>query len=435
MKIAASSLQLLAAMTCACSGAPHDHGTLEEDAGSMAWDSGVSGTSDAGREANEQTDAAPPPKQAGPDAGGASNSDAGEAVALGPAAMLECGDVEDIMGLLPGQWCNLAGSRLSDVVPTGDALEAVRGNSGPAAIMGAWGGAAFDTTRDQLLVWGGGHMDYAGNEVYAFNLHTSTWSRLSEPSTDVGGDEPSGLYPDGLPRARHTYNYLQYVATPFDAMCSFGGAAFYPSGQTGNGAVVCFHLANTHWSTEGELDHGGNIGAISAIDPTTGHIWSHGTGNEAYLSDYDPHSGQATRHVRFDEGFFGYELTAAIEPDARKLVGVGGGRVRIWDLENPEADSVVIETTGGDALVNANNPGFDYDSATKQLIGWAEGGSVYALDLEARSWSEKQLRDDVTPTSPSPNGTYGRFRYVPSLDIFVLVNGIDEDVQLYRLSQ
>ena len=31
------------------------------------------------------------------------------------------------------------------------------------------------------------------------------------------------------------------------------------------------------------------------------------------------------------------------------------------------------------------------------------------------------------------NGTYGRFRYVPSLNVFVVVSGVDENVFVYRL--
>jgi hypothetical protein len=40
----------------------------------------------------------------------------------------------------------------------------------------------------------------------------------------------------------------------------------------------------------------------------------------------------------------------------------------------------------------------------------------------------------VIPTSGASAGTYGRFRYVPSKNVFVVVNDIDEDVYIYRLS-
>ena len=48
-------------------------------------------------------------------------------------------------------------------------------------------GAAFDTQREQLLVFGGGQ-SYAGNEIYAFNMAELKWFRLTEPSGLAGHD-------------------------------------------------------------------------------------------------------------------------------------------------------------------------------------------------------------------------------------------------------
>ncbi len=72
----------------------------------------------------------------------------------------------------------------------------------------AWSGAALDTNADRLLVWGGGHADYSGNEVYAFDLRTLRWTRLTEPSAV---DRSRGHYADGNPRSRHTYDYIEFV--------------------------------------------------------------------------------------------------------------------------------------------------------------------------------------------------------------------------------
>jgi hypothetical protein len=49
--------------------------------------------------------------------------------------------------------------------------------------------AVMDTTRNRLIVWGGGHNDYAGNELYAVNLNDLTIQRLNNPSvpTNAGG--------------------------------------------------------------------------------------------------------------------------------------------------------------------------------------------------------------------------------------------------------
>ena len=56
-------------------------------------------------------------------------------------------------------------------------------NSVPGTYGGitAWSGAAFDSMNTRLLLNGGGHSDYGGNEIYAFDFDTDTWSRLSDP--------------------------------------------------------------------------------------------------------------------------------------------------------------------------------------------------------------------------------------------------------------
>jgi hypothetical protein len=68
-----------------------------------------------------------------------------------------------------------------------------------------------------------------------------------------------------------------------------------------------------------------------------------------------------------------------------------------------------------------------------RLVAWIGGGDVYALDLGSRSWKKHPPTNGVTPTTPNVNGTYGRFRYVPSKNLFILVNRVDDDVFFYKL--
>src|SRR6267142_3701593 len=74
-----------------------------------------------------------------------------------------------IDNLAAGQWYAVPNSQLRSVlpspVPAGD----------PRNVIDAWSGATFDTAHNRLLLWGGGHSDYAGNELYAFSLNTLTW--------------------------------------------------------------------------------------------------------------------------------------------------------------------------------------------------------------------------------------------------------------------
>jgi hypothetical protein len=351
--------------------------------------------------------------------------------------MLECGTTNDIADMPARTWCRVANSKMRSVAPTGDLLEAVRANSGPAAIMEAWGSGALDTTRNRLVVWGGGHGDYAGNEVYVFDLDTLRWSRLNDPSTDIGGVEASGYYPDGLPRARHTYNSLGYLPPPVDLFCSFGGAAHYPSGQTGTFHTDCFDFEHLSWSRRADATYGGNtIGAMSAFDPVTGHYFAHGGAMSANLAEYDPVADEWTEHVEDQSGWTPYYYTAAIDPVARRFVAIGGGNARSWDLDHPNLESVAVPRTGdGVAATAPGCPGFEYDSQAHKLVSWVGGGDVYTLDVAAGTWARvtPASGNQVVPGDATVNGTRGRFRYVASLNVYVLVSTVDSDVFLYRL--
>src|SRR5262249_55208648 len=73
-----------------------------------------------------------------------------------------------IDSLQAGQWFQVPNSNLSAVLPN----PLPPGN--PVNIMAAWSGGAYDTTRDRLIIWGGGHADYAGNEIYVFDVNSLT---------------------------------------------------------------------------------------------------------------------------------------------------------------------------------------------------------------------------------------------------------------------
>ena len=104
-----------------------------------------------------------------------------------------------------------------------------------------WSGGAGDDVNQQLIVWGGGHSDYAGDEVFVLKLNgTPSWQRFTNPTYPVPytGDQNAweglnpyyvklgagGIYqPGATPSSRHTYNGLQYV--PYqNQLYSFGGA-------------------------------------------------------------------------------------------------------------------------------------------------------------------------------------------------------------------
>jgi hypothetical protein len=88
-----------------------------------------------------------------------------------------------------------------------------------------------------------------------------------------------------------------------------------------------------------------------------------------------------------------------------------------------------VITTGGGEVITAQAPGVDYDTAADDLVAWV-GGGPWVLDLEAKVWTQGSASG--APTTPAAHGTYGRWRYIPRLNVFILVNGVDQDVYFYK---
>jgi hypothetical protein len=364
------------------------------------------------------------------------------AALLAVARLGIAGPIED---LRPGEWYRVPDSKLDSVLPSPIPIGDNRAGT-PTSIIDEWSGGAYDTTRERLIVWGGGHNNYSGNELYAFDLATLRWQRLTDPSSDVGGSESSGYYPDGRPRSRHTYEYIEYVPS-IDRFCSFGGAAQFPSATGSVSNVDCFDFDRGVWETTRYRDvprtqFESLINAVTAYDPVSGYLYLHTTpvGNDPHLMRWTPGMDGADRW----EILTGYDwieenMTGEIDPERRVMVAVGMGRFHLWDLNNPMAGDLSPPTSGATAIESEDAPGLAYDPVSKTIVAWSGGANVYTLSFNATNGWNWTLRppaptNTVIPTAAVSVGTYGRFRYIPSRNVFIVVNDIHQDVYIYRLS-
>jgi hypothetical protein len=64
-----------------------------------------------------------------------------------------------------------------------------------------WGSATFDSTRGQILYWGGGHCGYEGSDVDAYDVATNTW--IPEPGSP---SYPERLWNHGVRLAGVTFD-------------------------------------------------------------------------------------------------------------------------------------------------------------------------------------------------------------------------------------
>jgi hypothetical protein len=176
------------------------------------------------------------------------------------------------------------------------------------------------------------------------------------------------------------------------------------------------------------------------VDPTTGHAWAHGCGGLTSLAEFDPIGDAWTAHGSTwtdQNNYYDYYLTAAIEPERRLLVAVGSTQAFTFDLSDAgDIIGVPLTTTGDQTIVGSGAPGFEYDPVSQLFVAWQGGADVWTLDPATWAWTQvpPATTNTVIPTAAASNGTNGRFRYSPGLNLFVVVNAVDEDVFVYRLT-
>jgi hypothetical protein len=301
-----------------------------------------------------------------------------------------------------------------------------QGNATSASGAFSYSGAAFDTKRDRLLIWGGGHHDYYGNEIYAFNLSDFTWDRLTDPSPVTSPDVCVDVLSDGNPNSRHTYYNLEYIPDPVDRFFST------PAGSTACASGgVDRHTWMFDFITEKWIDMAptgtpviGWAPTESAYNPLTNQVFSVSPGG-LYRYDVAKNDWQNLNSTEIwgDRG-------VVVDTKRKLLVVVGHGEVIVYDIGNESYQPQIWETIGGEFNVKGYRPGVNYDPVADRIVVW-HGGAVHALNMDTKEWTHLA----VAPQDAHVEGTYGRFRYSPIENAYVAVNSGSENVLIYKLTE
>ena len=344
---------------------------------------------------------------------------------------------------LAAQWADLPGTTLQAVAPV-----ACAGAGTPAAycsgntatysfnvaaynVMNAWGGAAADTVHNQLIVTGGGHSDYNGNEVYSLNLNlpNPTMTRQTNPSGPYNATGQANA--DGTPVSRHSSGGLVYLPNE-DAVLYLG----YGVGPTPLPATTAwwYSRAAKSWTQKGALpDMGNNTGWLCALD-TTQASESVVCVDLQYnnLFRYTPASdtwttlGSGTAKVP-------YLGNCVVHPDQKVMICIGpasGQAAGIYSisLKSPYSTTNITSSTSGcSALYGVNGPGLDFDSSTGLIVGYTgSGNSVVLFDVISGICQTKTFSGGPS-TSGYAAGMFGRLAYFPKLNKHVIVNNATGD--------
>lgn len=360
-------------------------------------------------------------------------------------------------------WAEVGVNTLSSVNPENDPLinpnypgsapwRATTGFSG----LFAYSGGCFDDDNTEL--WQpsqGGHADYAGNEPYKINYMSDSpqWVMLRNPSGAIGnlgtlndGQEASGLYFDGRPRAVHSYNNPVYIPGVGPAL-GVQGTTISWSGGAGTKRPVIISKDTGEMLLFGEPAPAG-IGPLteagSCYDPSRHAIWvmSAGTGK---MARYDIATN--TWSLPGPSVSYGGSVALTYMPDHDCILWVTTGLANDFAVYDCATNTVYQPSITGSfvgmslngycrpALIkNTNTFGLWNNNSDTTTI------NTMSFDSDPRTdtWTVGQMTVDagnaVTPTVRATTGTYGRFAYSSKLDGFLLINAVNQPTYFYARS-
>jgi hypothetical protein len=329
-----------------------------------------------------------------------------------------------------------------------------------------------------MVIYGGGHGDSWYNNLFAFDLATMKWSRLTEMPGSTAGSTPPPGWNDGRvescgfnpkgplslpasvmngdyvaidkcfvepvlsqldlqqPRSTHTYG-LFFVDRVRDRYCNINSGAYHPSANAWTPVAVCYDPVSRVWSRM--VDKPGRVGigyGQTALD-SFGHVW-HVSAAQGQIGEYDP-----TTNTWKTYGLNNYEAGGGTDIDRKRnqlyvlLPDWGTGNLlRRWDLTSPASlfankTYADVNATGDMPSGLGERPGFVYVNARDRFYAWGGGSNVYTFDPATAVWKRFSGAGEA-PGAQQQWGTYGRFRYSPSRGVFVLVNDIEQNVYIYK---
>ena len=331
-----------------------------------------------------------------------------------------------------GSWIKVNVNRYDDVwtplqqrardvngVPVGD----------PRKIISAWSSMAWDPNRSHLIIWGGGHANYAGNDVYRFDAADLRWHRASLPSAVRApfADRRYFAWDGALnaPISSHTYDNQEFLPL-LDRFITFGGASYnagrifvLDDGVTKTGPYL-WDPSRAGANMVGGTD-GSQVAPGTYPDVMGGRMWTNR--NAITVNGIG-----ARRPDSFVNGTSAYVLEQGVESILVTESPQNGGdlfRYQIPSLANPALDR--WELVGPGLRSYSDQGAGAYDPVRRLYLRTAKTGTSYGIVM----WNVATPGLANTPIKFIPPSFNGQFvlsklhgmDFDPRRSVFVLWNG------------
>ena len=315
-----------------------------------------------------------------------------------------------------GQWVAIATSNtIASVQPS----PTPAGNTGTASVTDAWGCIAASADGDVYL-WGGGHWDYAGNEVYRLRLNQDSpaWQRLGSPSSSTTSDVK--YYSDGNPSARHTYQSHWFAG---GKLKSLGGAYNYGSSSVSPSNTDIFDPETATWQTK--------------VNANGSHWYATGDHNTGVIYAAGPSGASTVRYIRMaldntwtqlgtGSGSAGYFGGSAFDSARQRIYRIGdydgGVPVTYWAVGSGEVNPSLTGTAASAFDSSGPYPGVDYDSGSDCIYLKDDGANRTVYRLNCSTFAcDTFTTSGATPPAAASGAVCGRFKYIPDLKGFIYI--------------
>lgn len=316
----------------------------------------------------------------------------------------------------------------------------------------AFSGAGYSNGHDAAYVYGGGHADYGGNEVYKFNVLTGAFSLLKDPAGSLTYPEESGVFVDcddgdsgtvntekvlrvttaltsgiywdeddgePMPRSQHSYGNPCVHPSTGD-LYVFVSANMFSATATSSADCFVLRASTNKWErfaqptgTGASSYENGNAIWVESIGEFV--WWANGNAN---LRTYNPTTDTWTTHSA-NLNLTGYKALA-VDTTRNILIVVHSATVYAVDLT--DLDTLITPTTfSGTPPAASTIHGWSYYEPLDAVFNWpGSGTSLNVLEppavgqsLSSGTWTWSTMTIDpsntVTPPSSYASGwTYGR---------------------------
>lgn len=352
--------------------------------------------------------------------------------------------------------------------------------------------AAIDTKRSRMVIWGGGHLGYRGNEAYSVDLVTPsatsatcgitgascvissnvsapTMTRLNNPSAWQSDCSDEA---DGSLQAEHTWGAFLYLPKHDKFFMWLGGhycgSGYGPWLDTRAWLMDPITAAWTKKADASPAWGGGNggfsAGAHCVIDPTTAHETVLCLADSKAIYRYDVDDNVWSTVIAYNTlPFVGSTVQTGpklvVDPDRKLLFFIGSSFTapvspdpRIYSLSLVDWSGVdwTANVTGCGDLMGYAYPSAVWDPSIHKIVGYvprtvassSPSNQVIIFDPATSTCVAQPFTGGPTAHdailarngSTSEHGMYGRFGYVPNLGKYVLLNNPDEDAYTFTLN-